>query len=475
LQGGGRTLAVLAGGLSRIYPPDHGELAQEVQASGALLSEAAMTQEPLPGMFPARNRLISGLARAVVIVEASEKSGALITARHAAEQGREVFAKDPIDQALRQRLWEPLAKVLPAHAKQLVIAPDGELSLVPFEAIRLADGKYLVERFQIRYVSSGRDLMPRPGPKGKAATALLFADPDYDALDKSPAAKADSPARPTRSGDWMPKGKAFKPLPGFTREAEAVAKLLKAKGWNVQALQKGHASEEALAKVNRPRLLYFVTHGFFLPDLGRPLDKEGLRELNLVALGTPKFHLPPPRHDPRLRSGLALAGANRWKERSAQGLSDGLLTALEVENLDLWGTDLVVLSACETGLGQVQVGEGVLGLRRAFQLAGARTVLASLWKVPDAETEQLMTAFFQRWLKGADKAEALRAAQLQLIAQLRAGSSALDPGQRPGSPILEAPAENWRAVNLALYNGHRGLPGGSSLAKLLNQGWRGTR
>ena len=92
LQGGGRTIAVLAGGLSKIYPPEHKDLAEEVRAAGALVSESAMLMEPMAGMFPARNRIISGLARAVIVVEASEKSGALITAHHAAEQGREVFA-----------------------------------------------------------------------------------------------------------------------------------------------------------------------------------------------------------------------------------------------------------------------------------------------------------------------------------------------------------------------------------------------
>jgi DNA processing protein len=98
LQAGGRTVAVLAGGLSRIYPPEHADLAREVETHGALLSEATMDQEPLPGMFPARNRLISGLCRGVVIVEAAERSGALITASHAGEQGRTVFAvPGPID------------------------------------------------------------------------------------------------------------------------------------------------------------------------------------------------------------------------------------------------------------------------------------------------------------------------------------------------------------------------------------------
>jgi CHAT domain-containing protein len=108
---------------------------------------------------------------------------------------------------------------------------------------------------------------------------------------------------------------------------------------------------------------------------------------------------------------------------------------MEVEALDLWGTDLVVLSACETGLGEVEVVEGVLGLRRAFQLAGARTVLASLWKVPDAETEQLMSAFLRRWLKGEGKAEALRNAQLDLIRRLRASPSA---ARRTAPPLYWA-------------------------------------
>jgi CHAT domain-containing protein len=150
----------------------------------------------------------------------------------------------------------------------------------------------------------------------------------------------------------------------------------------------------------------------------------GPRGLEWVSPTRRKARLPDPQNDPRLRSGLALAGANKWQERAQKGHSDGLLTALEAENLDLWGTELVVLSACQTGLGEVQVGEGVLGLRRAFRQAGAQTVLASLWKVPDAETEALMTAFMRHWLDGKGKAEALRLAQLDLIRQLRASKDA---------------------------------------------------
>jgi hypothetical protein len=225
-------------------------------------------------------------------------------------------------------------------------------------------------------------------------------------------------------------------LPGFAREADAVAGLLRGqKGWEVAPRRRLEASEEALLKVPRPRLLYLITHGFFLKDLPGAPGEQGLRELELVAAGQGGPVLPDASKDPRLRSGLALAGANKWQERSQKGLSDGLLTALEVENLDLWGTELVVLSACDTGRGQILNGEGVLGLRRAFQLAGAQTVLASLWKVPDEETEQLMTDTLARWLKHTPPAEALRAAQLEMIERLRAGP---DRDRRQAPPLYWA-------------------------------------
>jgi CHAT domain-containing protein len=321
--------------------------------------------------------------------------------------------------ALRTLLWEPLAQALPPQAQRLVIAPDGALALVPFEALRLPSGKYLVETMKISYVATGRDLMPQPQPQDKAQGALILADPAYDDAGAGVAGAAPG----LRTGVALPKGLRFRSLPGFAREADAVARLLQAQsGWPVEVRRGVAASEEALAQRPRPRLWYAITHGFFLGDVQRQPPTR-LRSLEYVAAGAGPARLPNVGPDPRLRSGLALAGANKWQERSAKGLSDGLLTALEVETLDLWGTELVVLSACETGLGEVQVGEGVLGLRRAFQLAGAQTVVASLWKVPDAETEQLMTTFLGRWLQGQGKAEALRQAQLDLIRRLRATAS----------------------------------------------------
>jgi CHAT domain-containing protein/tetratricopeptide (TPR) repeat protein len=374
--------------------------------------------------------------RLLFLGEAAPIDRAVHAWRAAAESG----TVDPAaERTLRERVWQPLAKDLPAGTRRLFLAPDGELALVPFEALRLADGRYLVEQFQISYLSSGRDLMPRPTLKEPLGPALVLTDPDYDALGDAPApppgalvVRADS----KRSSDLEKRGLRFKRLPGFAREADAVVQAWHAArpSDQIDRLQGPDASEEKLAAAKRPRLLYLITHGFFLPDLELlPAERDRLlRDFELVSLGPSLPRMPGP-EDPLLRSGLALAGANQWQKRTERGQSDGLLTAREVRNLDLWGTDLVVLSACETGLGQVSnQGEGVLGLRQAFQLAGARTVLASLWKVPDRDTERLMTKFFQRWLKGTPKAQALREAQLELLAELRKGA---DP-QRRGAPPL---------------------------------------
>jgi CHAT domain-containing protein/Tfp pilus assembly protein PilF len=333
------------------------------------------------------------------------------------------------DEALRRLVWGPIARALPEKTERLFLAPDGELALLPFEAIQLADDSYLVERYGVSYVSCGRDLMPRAAPPQKPGPAVLLADPDYDAAAETsrslslPLSPAPRPGALTLH---------FATLPGFAREADAVEKLLRDGKREVVSLRRGEATEEALAAVARPRLLYLVTHGFFIPSQPGPASPAIVRGLGLVGLDVEVANSPRLANDPWMRSGLALTGANRWHERGRAGASDGLLTALEVDNLDLWGTDLVVLSACETGVGERQLGEGAMGLRSSFREAGARTVVASLWKVPDRETERLMTRFLELWLSGTPKADALRQAQRELIARFRASS---DP-KRKGAPPL---------------------------------------
>jgi hypothetical protein len=203
-----------------------------------------------------------------------------------------------------------------------------------------------------------------------------------------------------------------------------------------------------------PRILHLATHGFFLPDqqpglyreswglgfdfgcfsgtqrglrrLSRPLMEHRLHRSDLPLVGVSAWLRAgdarlsrPLMENPMLRSGLALAGANTWLQAGnpPQEAEDGLLTAEDVTGLDLLATELVVLSACETGLGQIHVGEGVFGLRRAFVLAGAKTQVLSLWKIPDHATRELMEDFYGRLLAGQGRAEALRQAQLTMKAK----------------------------------------------------------
>jgi CHAT domain-containing protein len=202
------------------------------------------------------------------------------------------------------------------------------------------------------------------------------------------------------------------PLSGTYEEGRRVAERL-----GVTLLTGADATEGALKRVRSPSVLHLATHGFFHADE----EDEALL----------------------LRAGLVLAGANTASagETPPAEAQDGVLTADDVAQLDLLGTHVVVLSACETGLGRVQAGEGVLGLRRAFVLAGADTIVMSLWKVPDYESLELMDAFYDRLLAGAGRAEALRDARRELR---DAGHSAAaygaficqgDPGPLPAGAL----------------------------------------
>jgi CHAT domain-containing protein len=193
------------------------------------------------------------------------------------------------------------------------------------------------------------------------------------------------------------------PLPGTAHEIAAVSRLMKKHKWLVSTYHDETAMEEIVKAVEHPRLLHIATHGFFLPDQENTLHSEALRA------GVPANRT----EDPMLRSGLLLAGSDRIYrgDPAPNDIDDGVLTAYEASTMDLNGTELVVLSACETGLGEQQNGEGVFGLRRALQEAGANTVLMSMWSVPDRETQELMTKFYVNWLSGMDKHKALRKAQ----------------------------------------------------------------
>ena len=200
-------------------------------------------------------------------------------------------------------------------------------------------------------------------------------------------------SRDFKRGDYH-----FPRLPGTREEGEQVAGLLGIRPW-----LEGDALEARLKERRSPRVLHLATHGFFLTDQERDPNKES-RAMEMMGAEAGSFGRlsGPLPENPLLRSGLALAGAQTWLDGKPlpPEAEDGLLTAEDVAGLDLLDTELVVLSACETGLGEVRTGEGVFGLRRAFVVAGARTLVMSLWKVPDEQTRELMIDFYRRVLTG---------------------------------------------------------------------------
>jgi CHAT domain-containing protein len=199
------------------------------------------------------------------------------------------------------------------------------------------------------------------------------------------------------------KGGDLNPLPGTQVEVDTVDKLLKTSGWQATEYTGDLALKDAVTQARGPRVVHIATHGFFLSD--EELKANAAAEGKTANVG----------EDPMLRSGLFFAGADRVRAGAAPeaGVDDGVLTAFEASQLNLEGTELVVLSACETGLGQQSNSEGVFGLRRGLQESGADALLMSMWSVPDKETQELMALFYQKWLGGLDKPEALRQAQLQ--------------------------------------------------------------
>jgi tetratricopeptide (TPR) repeat protein len=303
--------------------------------------------------------------------------------------------------ALYTLLLQPLEAALGSYTR-LIVSPDGELNNVPFAALRTPDSHYLVEKFTLSYVASGRDLLRGKTGVDPATTLLLVANPAFDDGKVLQMAAASS-EEAVRAADYR---KSFPSLPGTAEEARIIPPLVKG---TQKVLEGKQATESAVRTTQSPKVLHLATHGFFLKDETLPLPDLAFR--SSISLPTNA------RISPMVRSGLALAGANHAQEITTG--DDGLLTALEVTSMNLYGTDLVVLSACETAAGDVKVGEGVYGLRRAFVLAGAKNLVMSLWQVGDQTTRTQMEEFYRAYGQGERPADALRRAQLQTLTNLR--------------------------------------------------------
>jgi CHAT domain-containing protein/tetratricopeptide (TPR) repeat protein len=276
---------------------------------------------------------------------------------------------------LDARLGRPL-RALAGDACHVLLAPDGQLNQVPFGALVDEHGDYLLGRYDFTYLTSGRDLFRLDVPSTMATTPpVVVANPNFG-----------------------PPGPAT-PLPGTGAEGREVAKMLP----GARALFGDAATKVAVVSLHSPRILHIATHGFFEPGMKASSGSESSGVAGGLAAELPE--------SPLVHSGLIFAGFNRPGRKE-----NGRLTALEASAMDLWGTKLVVLSACETGVGEVENGEGVYGLRRGLVLAGASTVVMSLWRVDDDATRDLMVAYYAALEKGGGRSEALRDAQLATFA-----------------------------------------------------------
>jgi CHAT domain-containing protein len=300
-------------------------------------------------------------------------------------------------------VMQPVLRLL-GPTRRVFLSPDGALSLIPFAALIDERGEYLVKRYSFTYLTTGRDLLRLQNKVQGKSAKMIIADP---AFGKEVMAGVNTPTT-GMLGEYV-----FRPLTATREEARDLKRLFP----GATVLIGARATETVIKAADRPAILHIATHGFFLRD-EQELVATGEGEKTRLAVRRKE----PPQGksvvsqelvNPLMRSGLALAGAN---ERKGGNGEDGILTASEVAGLDLWGTKLVVLSACDTGVGKVVSGDGVYGLRRALVLAGSESQMMSLWPVSDTGTRELMIEYYKRLKAGEGRSEALRRVQLKMLA-----------------------------------------------------------
>ncbi|MBS1978876.1 MAG: CHAT domain-containing protein [Bacteroidetes bacterium] len=266
--------------------------------------------------------------------------------------------------------WEPIQKEIGQYAT-IYISPDGVYNQINLEAIPTPDGKYVIDNSNIIIVSNTKDLYLRKVKAkvaGGANKASMFGNPTFyvsASLDQK-----------------------YPELPGTEKEVSELDDLLKQKGWTTSEFVETSASEEQVKSLDSPRIFHIATHGFYTKAEDET-DQENLTENEAMMA-----------ENPLMKSGLLLKGAGDVlaKTKYNYNIESGILTAYEAMSLNLDKTDLVVLSACETGLGEISNGEGVYGLQRAFLVAGAKVLIMSMFKVDDDATQKLILNFYRKWL-----------------------------------------------------------------------------
>jgi len=341
-------------------------------------------------------------------------------------QGKEV---SKFCQRLYEMVFQPIESAV-GDAKDLFISTDGNLSLIPFEVLQRPGGKYLIEdAYAFNYLVTGRDIIGFGKAREKPGKAVLMGDPDFDLRNEAKefvlrSLSAEEKLRhekTLRSSDM--RSLEFEKLKYAREELETIHGIL---GHDNAEIYLGKSAlEEILRCKNNPRILHLATHGFFLHDL--ELDDVAYSSVGgMMTMGfedsavhkrSPgrKFKI----ENPLLRSGFALAGANSTLDITDSTEADGIVTAEKILGLRLRGTELVVVSACDTGLGKVETGEGVFGLRRAFTQAGAKSLVMSLWRMPDEGTKDIMIAFHRNIASGVNKCRALKEAALEQMGKVK--------------------------------------------------------
>ena len=366
---------------------DHylGEDKWESRYGAALLpKQGEVVWSPLPGKA---EDLEAQVAAYKALVRKQKMPSRFALATNAQEE-------DKIDASLLlaelyDKVWAPVEKALPPGTKTVVISPDGELNFVSLATLITPKDTFLAEEYNITYVSSGRDLVAENEDSPNEAH-LLVGNPSFGGEVKGEGrGLALSRALDTRDLTEM----NFAQLPHTLTECQGLEEFYQKRKQKVTTLLDDSATEARVRQAQAPQTLHLATHGYFLPE------PEANRKFREQARQPGRQEPTLPLKDPMFRSGLALTGAQTTVNLRAKGenpdmKNDGLLTAAEVGLLNLKGTKLVTLSACDTGSGESRAGEGVLGLRRGFVQAGARNLILTLWPVADKETAQLMQEFY---------------------------------------------------------------------------------
>src|SRR5271157_3553595 len=329
-------------------------------------------------------------------------------------------------QMLYTEVWEPVEQAFPVNTNRVIVSPDGQLNFLSFATLLDAGKGFVAEKYSIQYVTSGRDLLREPQPT-LTKQVIVMANPKFkgDLNPNTQMAKSDLPIegsgvlRGTEKRDF--EDMKFEDLAGTQQESDQLICQFKGWDWPAKSLTGAKVTKQALSELHGPHILHLATHGFFEPE-----DSSSETNPNESEAPGVKSDLTKSRFfkNPMHRSGLALAGANTtieaWKRGEAPSIQeDGILTAEDVSTLDLKGTWLVTLSACDTGSGEARAGEGVMGLRRGFIQAGAENLLMTLWPISDEVTVEIMSAFYEAAHNSGNAPEALAEVQRNWLVKLR--------------------------------------------------------